>query len=137
MRQQKYKVTERVQTKYLYMKDFDKGDMILENPSEYVDYTEKDMVSKKGKKFVAKNYLFKDTETGERLGVAHTGLLGYLMADYKKGDVLQLRYDGKDEEDRHQLTIFECSLGEDEVDPSKVLEAQEKIEVSEEEDYDL
>lgn len=137
MRKQKYNVTERQNIKYLYMRDFEEGDMILENPSKYIKYTEKDMVSKKGKKFVAKNYIFEDQETKAKYGVAHTGLLGYLMNEYNEGDVLQLRYDGKDDEDRHQLTIFECHLeGEEDIDPSKVKELQDSNE-EDEEDYDL
>lgn len=138
---QKYNVTERQNTNFLKLKDFEAGDMILENPSEFLEYTEKEMVTKKGKKFTAKTYIFKDTETGARVGVPATGLLTYFMNEYQKGDVIQLRYDGKDDpEDNmspHQLTVFECSLADGaEIDPSKVKAVQDAME-DEDDDEEL
>lgn len=135
------------QTKFLYMKNATEGDLIHPNPLRYIKYEEKEgMVAKKtGKKFTAKSFIFEDVSTGDRIGIQSTGLLAYQMQEYRAGDVLEIEYNGKDEEDRHQTTIIECSLvDEEELNAQAIKKVQDNVEkqedpeaVSEEEADDL
>ena len=104
----KYKVVERVGTKYLNYNKLEEGEMMLLNPSKFIEYVEKNAQTKKGKNFISKSYIFKDLVNNDRVAVPHCGLLEYFMQEYNEGAVLQLRYDGKDEEGRHQVALFEC-----------------------------
>lgn len=108
------------------------GELIHPNPLRFIKKEEKDMVTKKGKKFVAKAFIFEDVETKERVGVQATGLLSYQMQEYNAGDVLEIEYNGKDEEDRHQTTIIECSLGNgEEINAESVRNIQDSMEAAE------
>lgn len=133
------------QTKFKYMKDATPGELVHPHPLKYVKYEEKEgMVAKAtGKKFTAKSFIFDCTQTGDRIGIQSTGLLAYQMQEYRPGDVLEIEYNGKDEEDRHQTTIIECSLADEEgVDVVAVKKVQDNMKadpeaVSEEEADDL
>ena len=104
------------------------GELIHPNPLRFIKKEEKDMVTKKGKKFVAKAFIFEDVVTKERVGVQATGLLSYQMNEYRAGDVIEIEYNGKDEEDRHQTSIIECELGGgEEINPQHIKDVQDKM----------
>lgn len=109
-----YQMKKREHAKYLYYKDFEAEEFLTPNPSEFMKYTEKDMVSKAGKKFTAKTYMFKDTVTGQLIGVPHCGLLQWHMDNYREGDILQVQYMGKQDDDDamspHQVEVYEREL---------------------------
>lgn len=111
------------------MKNAKEGKLIYPHPLRFVKYEEKEgMVAKAtGKKFTAKSFIFDCMETGDRIGIQSTGLLAYQMQEYRKGDVLEIEYGGKDEEDRHQTTIIECSLADEEIDAQEVKNIQDSV----------
>lgn len=118
------------QTKFLYMKDATEGQLIHPNPLKFIKYEEKEgmVVKATGKKFTAKSFIFEDVTTGQRIGIQSTGLLNYQMQEYQAGDVIEIEYQGKDEEDRHQTEIIECSLvDEANIDADSIKKVQDNM----------
>lgn len=118
-------------TNYKRFKDFEAGSLMHPNPLKYLKYEEKEMNGPKGR-FIAKAFIFEDVETGQRIGLPHCGLFNYQMTVdpvVEKGDVVEVEYNGRDEDDRHQTSLILLTLNDgEEINPTKVKEVQDAME---------